>query len=272
MIRRLTSPDAGRDLVRDINSDPDFSAPMLSTAEQIECTLIGAFEKPDHHVLGVFTDDVMTGLFVFLILEDDRYMEMTVGLSRSARAYEELFAYLSERYPGFRGDFVFNPGNHILRALLVQRDALFYCEQQKMVFRGPCPAVETSGVKPLSARYRAQYAQMHSRDVYWTGERVMEAPERFSVLVAVQDRTVVGYIDVTNCYEENEPFDIRVREPYRGKGWGKKLLAAAIKRNGSKGMGLLVDTDNVPAIKLYKWAGFVKAPGQNSITAVWDIR
>ena len=39
-------------------------------------------------------------------------------------------------------------------------------------------------------------------------------------------------------------------------GYGRKLLAKA--ENGQKGMMLLVDVDNEPAIRLYQRAGFVK--------------
>ncbi len=36
-------------------------------------------------------------------------------------------------------------------------------------------------------------------------------------------------------------------------------------------MMLLVNTDNAPAIRLYASMGFQTVPGQNSLTAHWEI-
>ena len=81
MIRELTSFEPYRDFIRDINADPVYFDPMLSTEEQIEGNLLSAQSDPDKTALGVFEDGVMTGLFVFLIIKEERYVEMLVGLT-----------------------------------------------------------------------------------------------------------------------------------------------------------------------------------------------
>ena len=49
------------------------------------------------------------------------------------------------------------------------------------------------------------------------------------------------------------------------------LLAKALELNRPKGMMVLVDVGDAPAIRLCESAGFVKAEGQNSQTATWQI-
>ena len=108
---------------------------------------------------------------------------------------------------------------------------------------------------------------MHSKDVYWTAEKVLDAPDRFRVILAVEKGEMVGYLDVTYQSEENEPYDIFVREEYRGKGYEKAMLAKAVEWNRPKGMMLLVDADKEALIKEYESLGFVKSERENSITA-----
>lgn len=271
MIQKLKSLDSCMDFIMDVNRDPEFSDPMLVTDEQWRLNLLRSVERTDEDVLGVYRDGTVIGFFVFVVSAEDRNLEMTVGLSRCAEAYEEILVYLQENYPGCQADFVFNPKNYLLKELLEKRGAEFDPEQQKMVFSGKAPEVDTEGIVPLSEQYMEQYAAMHNTDMYWTAEKVAKCPDRFNVFLAVDQGNVVGYIDVTNCYEENEPYDIVVKEKYRGRGWGRKLLGKALKENEPNSMMLLVDIDNEPAMVLYESMGFVKAEGQNSLTAFWKM-
>ena len=115
------------------------------------------------------------------------------------------------------------------------------------------------------------YCAIHNKDMYWTGEKVMQAQDRFRTFLAIHDGKVVGYMDVTYIFQENEPFDLFVLEEYRRRGYGRKLLAKALEMNQPNGMMLLVDVDNDPAIRLYESMGFVKVQGQNNLTAHWTV-
>ena len=112
---------------------------------------------------------------------------------------------------------------------------------------------------------------MHSTDVYWTGDKVANALDTFNVFLAIDNGTVVGYIDVTKDGEENEPFDFLVKADCRRHGWGRKLLSYAIEANRPKGMMLIVDVDNEPAVALYRSMGFTVDPHAFSQVATWHI-
>ena len=271
MVQKLDSLDSVMGFIRDVQQDPVFSDPMLSTDEQWEVNLLSAPVRPDKIILGVYQDSKLVGLFVFVISVEDRNLEMIVGLSRYAEAYAEITDYLQENYPGYQADFVFNPRNYLVRELLEQKGARFDPEQQKMVYSGKMPEVNTEGIVPLSDEYFEQYAAIHNTDMFWTAEKVAKRADRFNVFLAVDHGYVVGYSDVTNCYDENEIYDILVKEEYRRKGWGRKLLAKALKENEPNGLMLLVDIDNDPAMALYESMGLVKVQGQNNITAFWKM-
>ena len=271
MIKPVGSYADCREFAESFQADTDFSDPMLSTEEQIRCNLEKAITRPNRQILGVYQDGQLAGLFVLLVLDEDKYLEMLVGLSWEAQAYQELMEYLARNYPGWKADFVFNPRNGLLKVTLEDVRAEFEQEQQKMVFSGSVIPADATGIREFSEQYAAEYYVIHSRDVYWTGEKVAAAPERFRIFLAIDGGRVVGYLDVTHCFEENEPYNLFVLPEYRRRGFGRKLLAAALECNRPKGMMLLVETDNTAAIRLYESMNFKTVPGQNSLTAHWRI-
>ncbi len=273
-IKNIASFDECEAFVRGFCHNNAFSDPMLSNDEQIKHNLIKAIENPkDHVVLGVFDGRRMVGLFSFLALAEEKYLEMLVGLSRDEEAYGRIFEYLDEHFASYSADFVFNPNNRLLYDLLRRRGAEFETEQYKMVFAShDVPQIDTSGVELLTEKTIPSYLAMHNTDLYWTGGKVIEAADRFRTFVAVENEQVVGYLDVTHCFEENEPFDLLVQAEHRRKGYGRKLLAKALERNAPKGMSLHVDIDNEPAIRLYESLGFKKAENQNSITSHYKVQ
>ncbi len=268
-IKIITSFDECEAFVRGFCRDNAFSDPMLSNGEQIKRSLIKSIEKPkDHLVLGVFDGRQMAGLFSFLVLTEEKYLEMLAGLSCDKDAYSEMFAYLRGHFASYSADFVFSPNNRLLCQLLRRQGAEFETEQQKMVFSSPdVPHMDTSGIELLTEKYIPAYLKIHNTDLYWTGEKVIEATDRFRTFVAIEGETVVGYVDATHCFEENEPVDLLVQADHRRKGYGRKLLVKALEKNAPKKMTLLVNVDNEPAIRLYESLGFEKAENQNSITA-----
>ncbi len=270
-IRSISSYEGCEAFVEGFYNDFDFCDPMLTCDEQLSSNLLNAFRKPEtHRVFGIYRANRMVGLFAFLVLPEERYAEMLVGLSRDLTAYREMLSYLEDNLPGYDVDFVFNPRNHLLRDLLSEKGAEFEAEAQKMVLAVSLPEFDTAGVELFSDRYAQQYFDIHNKDMYWTGEKVAAAPERFRTFLAIEEDKVVGYMDVTHSFEENEPFDLFVLPDFRGKGYGRKLLTKAIQMNAPKGMMLLVEADNEPAIRLYESAGFVKADGPNYLTAHWN--
>ena len=271
MIQELTTFEPYWDFINGINGDHAFSEPMLQTEEQFEYNLKKALTSRDRVPLGVFSDGEMTGLFVFLVEEDEQYIEMLVGLSKEPTAYEEIADWLKMHYPGYQVDFVFNPKNTVILDMLRRCGAVVDPEQFKMVLTEEPPAVDTTGIEPLSPAYADQYVALHATDLYWTGDRVLKATDTFRVFLAVDGGTVVGYIDVTKNNEENEPFDFLVREDCRRKGWGRKLLYKAIEANRPKSMMLIVDVDNAPAIALYRSMGFTDSSEPQSQVATWHI-
>ena len=271
MIQAITDFTPYLSFVRSFENDKNFSNPNFSTEEELEEHLIKTLTKPGREPIGSFDGDEVKGIFTLLVIPEESYIEVLACLSREAFAYDELISYIKNNYPGYEVDFVFNPGNYLLKERLSEQNAEFDIEQQKMNYTHAHPETSTEGIVEYSPEYKEGYFAIHRQDLYWTAEKVVKATERYHTYLAIEDGKVVGYIDVTYCFKENEPYDLFVKEEYRRKGYGRKLLAKALETNEDKEMMLLVDIDNVPALNLYESMGFVKAVNQNSITVFWNV-
>ncbi len=273
MIKLITNSDEIMDFALSFKDDRKYSDPMLSNDEQFKNNLLKSINEPDsYRTFAVYDNDVMTGLFSFLTIKEEKYLEMLVGLSRDKKAYVEMLEYICGEFPGYKADFVFNPRNDLLENLLRERGAEFETEQLKMLFKGKPTAAKNDSVVPYSERFREEYCAIHDDEgMYWTAQRVINAPEKFRIFLAIKDGKVVGYMDVTHKFEENEPFTLFVSENYRRMGLGRALLNKALEENYPKRMMLLVEKDNIPAINLYTSAGFTVDEYGGCLTAHYVI-
>lgn len=269
MIQIIENIEEALAFARSFSRDTAFSDPMLANAEQFACNLERAITSPrDYRAIGVYRDGTLIGLFTFLTLREESYLEMLAGLSREKDAYWEMMGYLKTNFPGCHCDFVYNPRNNYMTELLKAQGASFEPEQLKMNLATPVFSASGHSIIPYSEDYRSGYTAIHDDgDRYWTAEKTIEASDRFRIFLALEGGQVVGYIDMTYAYEENEPFDLFVCEKYRRRGYGRALLEAAIQANLPKKMMLLVDKDNIPARHLYESAGFVVDEFGGNITA-----
>lgn len=272
MIRTIQSMDECMEFARSFDGDTRFSDPMISNEEQFQRNLVNGIKgQRGHCALGVYQGEQLIGLFTFLILPEERYLEMLVGLSRDRRAYMEIFRHLEQQYSGYCADFVFNPRNYLWKELLEAEHAEFESEQQKMVLNVPVTGIDTSGVELYTPQHKEQYLSIHHQETYWTGEKILSATDRFRVFLAIHEGKVVGYLDVTYCFPTNEPYDLFVLEQHRGMGYGRKLLAQALKLNRPNGMMAMVDVDAVAAVHVFESVGFQRAKHENNITAHWTV-
>lgn len=271
MIRTLSSVEPYHDFIRSFSNDPVFSDPMLATEAQRQKHLYEVPADPCACLLGSFAGETLTGLFVFLILEKDRYVQMLAGLTRSRKACAEALDFLTSRCAGYGADFVFNPRNAVLRALLKERGCIMDPEQLRLRWTREVPVSDLSGIFPLEEPHRARYCALHSRGIYWTAERVLAAPERFHVLLALDGGEAVGYLDLHCGETEPEIYDLFVAETHRRRGYGKKLLAQAVQISRSHGLIAVLDADSSAALALFSTQGFVPEPGGEMQTARWEI-
>ena len=264
MIHEIHSFEKYEDFINELAGHPLYSDPHFTYDKN---NLYRSITSRDKYAFAVSENGLTIGLFVWLVLPDDRYIEMIIGFTGKEKAFIEMLSYMERTYSGYEMDFVFNPQNSAISHPLKAKGAIFDPEQQKMILTGQTPNISTSHIELLSEKWIKQYCDLHSTDTYWTAERILSAQDKFRVLLAIKDGQVQGYLDVQCCYDINEIYALFIKPEAAQQGYELALLVKAIELNRPNQMMVVVDVDAKSEIDLYIAAGFVRLEGQNSITA-----
>ena len=264
IIQAIRSFEGYEDFIAELAADPASSDPHFTFDKD---NLYRSTERQDEFAFVVLENGEPAGLFVWLVLPDDRYIEMIVGLTKKEEAFTAMLLHMENTYPGFQMDFVLNPSNAAISRPLALRGAAFEPEQQKMIHNGSVPGVPTDCVELLSEKWARQYCELHNKETYWTAERILVNRDSFRVLLAVAEGRVQGYLDVTSCHDVNEIYDLFVKPEAAKQGYEAALLAKAVELNRPHQLMVVVDADAEAEIQLYTAAGFSRMEGQNSIAA-----
>ena len=122
MITEINNPKQYDAFINGLSSDPDFSDPHF--AYDPDNLYLAAKEK-DHHLYISEDNGHIDGIFVWLIIPEEKYVELIVGLSRSKEAWTAMIGHIEAANPGAQMDFVLNPGNTVLTEILKTRNAEF---------------------------------------------------------------------------------------------------------------------------------------------------
>ena len=121
----------------------------------------------------------------------------------------------------------------------------------------------------LDSKFDNQYISLHEKDTYWTAKRVLAAKDRFRVIAATDNGELVGYMDITSCFKENEPYALFTKKGYEK--YRKDMLAKAIQLNRPNGMMVQVDVDDAPEIALFEEMGFETIRGSENVYATYKL-
>ena len=264
LIQEIRSFEKYEGFIAELAGHPWYSDPHYTYSRD---NLYRSLKSQDEYAFAVSENGKTEGLFVWLVIPEDRYNEMIIGFTRKEEAFAEMLSYMERNYGGYNMDFVLNPLNAAIARPLKRKGAIFDPEQQKMILTGPAPTVSTDQIEPLSEKWTKQYCDLHNADTYWTAERILSAQDKFRVLLAIKDGQIQGYLDVQRCYEINEIYDLFVKPESARQGYELALLAKAIELNRPRQLMVVVDVDAQAEIELFRAAGFTRMEGQNSLTA-----
>lgn len=205
------------------------------------------------------------GFFAFTAFPDDRYIECVAALAVSPEPFFDVFDYLKANFKGFASDWVVNPRSRAANATLSSLGATAFSPLFGYMLNAPRVFPDDPRIKPLSEKVVPEYISMHSTDVYWTAQRVMESG-RFKVFTAFCGERLVGYIDIRlpEKLDFSEPFAIEVSDEYKGQGLEEALLKAAV--TSVQTPVFMMTEGESDDLTMLSAAGFVSKPETDNVT------
>src|ERR1700720_1986060 len=128
--------------------------------------------------------------------------------------------------------------------------------ERRMVVR-PATPTGAPGAPPPPRGVRRPADADHDAVVAVLGEEFSDRPDERR-LVGVEGATVVGTLRLIDASHRTMIYGFEIDEPRRGRRLGTRMLAAVMAQLRAEGVGevgLEVDPDNAPAIRLYERFG-----------------
>lgn len=235
-------------------------------------SILNQFKKilnhPNDELLILADDCEINGVLALLVEPDDRYIEAIGGVFAEYN-YEatakEFYKYLKTRYCGYQFDAAYPEENiqaidfmKSIGARLLGYD--FEFKLHKSEYKA---FPETDNIVRLNSKFYKSFIEIHDKfnpDVYWTGEKLINALDKFNVFIALENDEVIGSVVISNLSNKTEEiYFIEVEESKQNHGYGTALMNKAIQnafRNGTDEIMVMAEKDNLTAIHILEKFGF----------------
>jgi hypothetical protein len=151
-------------------------------------------------IVSINNDENVSGVGIFFNEPNKKYIECLGGFFDDEDDFRLMIKYLKKNHNGHHIDFIFP---------LENKNVLDYLKNINGEFDKPeiCMEVDYKSFIPkkckfnileLSKENHEHYLKVHNdQNIYWTGKRIIEAPELFKVFIILNKEKIEGYINIT---------------------------------------------------------------------------
>jgi ribosomal protein S18 acetylase RimI-like enzyme len=242
--------------------------------------MLSSFRKKAKHsddeVLICIEDNEILGVLAVCVVPKEKYIEAVDGVYAKEK-YQEIamlfFKHLKKKYDGFHFDAVYSQENKEAICFMesIGANCISIDLEMKLIKDDFESLKGNKQILPLSYKYYESFRRLHDEnhlDVYWTGDRLLAALDKFDVFIALEKDELVGSIVTSTGGGKREGiYFIETDKRYRRQGYAKGLLGKSIDKaflSGASELVIQVEIENSPAINLYKSFGFQKVYTSNT--------
>jgi ribosomal protein S18 acetylase RimI-like enzyme len=230
-------------------------------------------QHPADELLIATDDNTLSGLLALCVEPEEKYLEAIGGVF-AHKDYQliarEFYEYLTNNYKGYQFDAAYPEENkqaiefmNAIGARLISYD--YELRLSKKTYLNQPEYFESVSVIRLKHKYYDSFIKIHDSfhpDVYWNGERLIKALDKFDIFIISENDEVIGAVVTSNISGKTEEiYFIEVAENKQNRGLGSALISKALKHAFNKGVDelmIMVEKNNAAAIHLYEKFGFKK--------------
>ena len=253
-----------------LNSIPQHKCKAFPTDYN---SVLKQFERMIHHPndeLLVSTDgDDILGLLALLVEPEDKYLEFVGGVfaeSNYRMVSEEFFKYIRDKYKGYKLNAAYPEENVQAIGFMESIGAkLMDFDYEYRINKDDFKSLyEVDNIIYINKKYNEDFINLHNRinpDVYWTGEKLINALDKFDMFIALEDDTVIGSIVTSKFNKEvDEIYFLSVEN--EDDHLEKALLNRGVSHafsNGTRELILMIGKEDAKLINICEEIGFIRS-------------
>lgn len=253
-----------------LNSIPQHKCKAFPTDYN---SVLKQFERMIHHPndeLLVSTDgDDILGLLALLVEPEDKYLEFVGGVFAEDNfdaIGEEFFKYIKGKYKGYHLDAAYPEENVQAIGFMESIGAkLMDFDYEYRINKDDFKSLyEVDNIIYINKKYNEDFINLHNRmnpDAYWTGEKLINALDKFDIFIALEDDKVIGSIVTSKFNKEvDEIYFLSVEN--EDDHLEKALLNRGVSHafsNGTRELILMIGKEDAKLINICEEIGFIRS-------------
>jgi hypothetical protein len=231
------------------------------TLNEINIEVNKILSQKNDFIVSIGNNENVSGVGIFYNEPNEKYIECLGGFFNDESDFCLMMEYLKKKHNEHHIDFIFPLENINVLSYLKNINGIFdkpeICLEvdYKSFIKKNCKI----NIKELSKENHEAYLKVHNdQNIYWTGKRIIEAPELFKVFLILNKEKIEGYINITYGKKTNEIYKLFAED--ENIEYMETLINAAatnVLYTDSK-LVVLVDLEDINRINLYKNFGFTE--------------
>lgn len=236
-------------------------------------SILNQFERmikhPNDELLISADGNDILGVLALLVEPEDMYLEFVGGIfaeSNYRMVSEEFFKYIRDKYKGYKLNAAYPEENVQAIEFMESIDAkLMNFDYEYRIKKDNFKSLyKADDVIYIKEKYYENFIKHHNRinpDVYWTGEKLINALDKFDMFIALEDDTVIGSIVTSKFNKEvDEIYFLSVEN--EDDHLEKALLNRGVSHafsNGTRELILMIGKEDAKLINICEEIGFIRS-------------
>lgn len=226
--------------------------------------------RPNDELLVSSDGNSILGLLALLVEPEDKYLELVGGVfaeDNYQAVANEFFEYIRKKYKGYHLDAAYPEENVQAIGFMESIGAkLMDFDYEYRINRDDFNSLhKADNIIYIDEKYHDDFINLHNRmnpNAYWTGEKLIDALDKFDIFLALEDDKVIGSI-VTSKFNKkaDEIYFLSVEEGKQNLDLEEDLLNRAISyafSTGAHELIFMIEKEDIRMRHICEELGFEK--------------